>query len=153
MTDSYFMLPADKMPRLAQGIDNNNKDRINLDLPVRELKGRGYRVPNGGIYSTPIDLARYVLSLTGINPVLKPESLREMRVIPPGGVHYGLGLVIADRPGLKAIEHDGSVPGYTSAFCIEQQPGGYGVILMRNYNNGSTNLGKVCTQVIQDLKN
>lgn len=152
MDDSYFMMPEEKMPRLAEGISNNKDGRVNLNLPVTELKGRGYRVPNGGIFSTPLDLSKFVLSLTGVNPLLKPGSLREMRMVPPGGEHYGLGIGITHSRQLNAIGHGGSVPGYTSEYLIEDYTAkGYGLILMRNINTGSTDLARVCHDVVETL--
>jgi CubicO group peptidase (beta-lactamase class C family) len=62
MDDTFFSMPENKMARLAQGIDNNNENNINLVRPVQELNGRGYRIPNGGIYSTPLDLSKFVIA-------------------------------------------------------------------------------------------
>ncbi|HTJ11201.1 MAG TPA: serine hydrolase domain-containing protein [Dinghuibacter sp.] len=151
MQDSYFIMPADKLTRLAPGIANDKDGHVNMKIAVNELKGRGYRVPNGGIFSTPGDLSKFILSLVGIHPVLQASSLRTMRDIPPGGEHYGLGIVVS-RGRLNAISHDGSVPGYTSAYMIQDDNGhGYGLILMRNVNAGRTDLALTCREVIRDL--
>ena len=86
-----------KLPRLAQGISNDKDGHVNLTLAVSELKGRGYRIPNGGIFSTPADLAKFVLSLVGVHPLLQAISLQTMRIVPPGGQRYGLGGLILMR--------------------------------------------------------
>jgi CubicO group peptidase (beta-lactamase class C family) len=150
MTDTYFALPDDKLPRLAQGMSNGNGE-VNVDLPVRELKGRGYRVPNGGIYSTPRDLAKFAMSLMGKPPLLSAQSRKQMQQVPSGGGKYGLGLMLYKSPDLDVIGHDGSVPGYTSEMAIDQSSG-YAVILMRNYNIGSTNLIAIAHLVLKALK-
>lgn len=56
MKDTFFELPENKRARLAEGMENSEGE-VNTKLPLREVEGRGYRVPNGGIFSTPRDLA------------------------------------------------------------------------------------------------
>jgi CubicO group peptidase (beta-lactamase class C family) len=150
MADTFFELPENKRGRLAEGMENSEGD-VNTKLPFREINGRGYRVPNGGIFSTPRDLAKFVASLNGGPALLTPKSLRQMQSVPYNGKNYGLGLMIVNRRDLDVIVHNGSVPGYTSQFAIEQQSG-YGVILMRNYNKGSTNLEAVSLNLLRQLK-
>ena len=94
MNDTFFVITDDKLPRLAEGISNNSRGMINTKLPLREIAGRGYRVPNGGIFSTPRDLSKFVMSLTGNPALLKAKSRKEMQSIPDGGKNYGLGLMI-----------------------------------------------------------
>jgi CubicO group peptidase (beta-lactamase class C family) len=152
MDDTFFALPDDKRARLAEGLSNNEKgDKVNTELPLQEIKGRGYRVPNGGIFSTPGDLSKFVLSLMGKPPLLTAESRKEMQNIPDGGKKYGLGLMIINNQHWNVIWHNGSVPGYTSQFLIDQQSG-YAVILMRNYNFGSTDLEKAALGLLRGLK-
>lgn len=150
MNDTYFALPEDKLPRLAEGMSNGNGE-VNVDLPVRELKGRGYRVPNGGIYSTPRDLAKFAMSLIGKPDLLTPKSRKQMQEVPPGGEKYGLGLMLYKSADLDVIGHNGSVPGYTSEMAIDQSSG-YAVILMRNYNIGGTNLTTIAHLFLKALK-
>lgn len=151
MTDTFFALPDDKRGRLAEGMENSD-GKINVKLPVQELKGRGYRVPNGGIYSTPKDLAKFALALMGKATLLKPKSLREMQEIPDSGKTYGLGVMTFKKRDLNIIGHDGSVPGYTADLAIEQNSG-YAVILMRNYNKGETNMYNAPIVLLEELKN
>ncbi len=132
MDDSFFSLPEKKKSRLAEGIDNEREGNIDTVLPSQEIGGRGYRVPNGGIYSTPLDLAKFVISLMSDGaPLLNSKSFHEMKEPPPSGGNYGLGLMISrkrdlDMVGgnvsiaafngrlLNMIGHNGSVPGYTA---------------------------------------
>ena len=151
MEDTFFTLPDDKRNRLAEGIDNNN-EAINMKLPLREIAGRGYRVPNGGLYSTPGDLAKFVMAMMGKPPLLTAKSRMRMQDIPDGGRNYGLGLMIVTNQQLNVIGHNGSVPGYTSQFAIEQDSH-YAVILMRNTNKGSISLETVSLNLLKQLKN
>jgi len=74
-----------------------------------------------------------------------------MQDIPAGGKNYGLGLMILNNSLWDVIGHNGEVPGYTSQFLIDKQSG-YAVILMRNYNTGSTNLHKAALELLKALK-
>jgi len=150
MDDTFFYLPQNKRTRLARGLDNE-KGEVNTQIPLSELEGRGYRVPNGGLFSTPKDLAKFVLSLMGKPSLLTAKSSRQVQDIPAGGKNYGLGLMILNNSLWDVIGHNGEVPGYTSQFLIDKQSG-YAVILMRNYNTGSTNLHKAALELLKALK-
>jgi len=152
MNDTFFAMTDNKLLRLAQGMENNNKGGtdVNTKVPLREIIGRGYRVPNGGIYSTPCDLAKFVISMMEKPYLLRPSSLREMQSAPAGGKNYGLGLMFIHNRQLDIIGHNGSVPGYTAQFLIDQDSG-YAVILMRNYNFGSTDLERVALDLLKRL--
>jgi CubicO group peptidase (beta-lactamase class C family) len=150
MDDTFFTLPGSKRNRLAEGIENSN-GKVNTKLPVSELKGRGYRVPNGGIFSTPTDLAKLAFALQGKQALLKPGSIKEMKKVPEGGRFYGLGFMLVQKHDLHIFGHDGSVPGYTSGMLIDQDTG-YAVILMRNYNKGETLMVGTPTILLEELK-
>lgn len=132
MENTFFSVPDDKRTKLAQGI-------ANTDLPLKQVAGMGYRVPNGGIWSTPSDLAKFVIALSAGAPLLRRESVREMLTVPPGGKNYGLGLMLMHNRELGLIGHNGSDPGYTSVYVIEPNSGD-AVVLLRNYNAGATDL-------------
>jgi CubicO group peptidase (beta-lactamase class C family) len=151
MDDSFFSLSGNKKSRLAEGIDNEREENIDTVLPLQETGGRGYRVPNGGIYSTPADLAKFVISLmSGGTPLLTSGSFHEMKQSPQWNGNYGLGLMISHERGINMIGHNGSVPGYTAQFEFLER-GGYGIILMRNYNKGVTNLGEISRNVLEQF--
>jgi len=152
MKDTYFSLSPAERERLAQGIANDSLGRINIELPVKDLQGRGYRVPDGGLYSTSTDLSKLVLSLMGKPPLLKSAYRNIMREVPPGGKDYGIGLMLLERGVLDLEGNDGVLPGYTSLFLIERQSG-YAVILMRNYNVGNINLFSAAFALLRGLKN
>ena len=151
MDDTFFALPDDKRGRLAEGLENSSSGKINTKLPLREITGRGYRVPNGGIFSTPVDLAKFAMSMMGKPALLTEKSRNEMREVPIGGKNYGLGLMLTDNWRSDKIGHNGSVPGYTSQLEIDLKTG-YAVILMRNYNIGVTNMEEVALDLLSELK-
>jgi CubicO group peptidase (beta-lactamase class C family) len=149
MKDTFFALRPDKMGRLAEGMANNGAN-VNTAQPLAELKGRGYKVPNGGIYTTPRDLAKFVMSLMGYQSLLTAKNRAQMQVVPSGGNNYGFGLVIFNKPPLHIIGHAGAVPGYTAQFAVNMDSK-YSVILMRNYNDGSTDVTKVAYDLLREL--
>jgi CubicO group peptidase (beta-lactamase class C family) len=145
LDNTYFSIPENKMAKLADGIINFNQgeiDEINESPALRGVLDStlgGYTVPCGGIYSTPLDLAKFIIVLMGKTSLLKSESIREMQVIPPGGTRYGMGFMHAWFGKLGFIGQEGIVPGYNAQFSIEQH-NVYAVVLLRNYNTGKTNL-------------
>ncbi|HTI07698.1 MAG TPA: serine hydrolase domain-containing protein [Puia sp.] len=156
MYNTFFSVPENKMAELAEGFVNLKKkvkDKINKNPSLQRVLDNplgGYTVPCGGIYSTPLDLAKFVIALMGKTLLLQPESLSAMQIIPPGGRYYGLGLMLARYGKLDFIGHGGLVQGYISQFSIEQH-NVYAGILMRNYNRGRTNLGLGSRRLLSKL--
>ena len=155
MTGSTFVVDDELMPRLAKGYQNG-RNGIDAEAPAREHAGRGYKVPNGGVYSTVADLARFAGAVSGTPGlgILSEESRREMlRVQTPEDPQsgYGLGLSIEQEGGKRIASHGGSVAGYTAhlAFDPDQR---VAVILLRNYASGETNLGQAATRLVRQLR-
>ncbi len=93
-------------------------------------EGRGYRVPNGGVYSTLADLASYIGMLSGSGPttVLSLGSLDKMaapiaQTTGPSsgssGSSYGLGLFHRDDAP-NVLYHGGATPGFTCNFAFDR---------------------------------
>jgi CubicO group peptidase (beta-lactamase class C family) len=156
MDNTFFSIPENKMAKLAEGIINfseNLRDQINQSPSLKGVLDStlsGYTLPCGGIYSTAPDLAKFVMVLMGKTPLLEPESLREMQVIPPGGRYYGLGLIRGRYKKLGFIGHGGLAPGYIAEFSIEKN-NVYAAILLRNYNRGKTNLELASRKLLYEL--
>jgi len=142
--------------RLAKGYANGRDGEVDTEQPLREHRGRGYKVPNGGVYSTVQDLARFAAALSGHGgpPLLEDRMRSEMLMVqtpedPDNG--YGLGLSIrkTDR-GHVLAGHGGSVAGYNAYFVFDIETG-LGVALLRNYNAGNTNLGQAGNRLLESL--
>ena len=89
--------------------------------------------------------------------LLQPPTREEvMRSQTPGdGAGYGLGFSInrVTLPGgseAKFVGHGGSVAGY-NAYLVFEPESGYGVVMLRNYNSGETNLGRASVELLTDL--
>jgi CubicO group peptidase (beta-lactamase class C family) len=153
MNNSYFQVPDDETARLAKGMDGGPFGEIDVKTPMIEHSGRGYKVPNGGIYSTPNDLAKFMMANMGYRTLLKPETLDQMQTEKASdGDKYGLGFFISDGKGMNIIEHSGSVSGYTAQLAFERNSK-YGVVIMRNYNWGITDLSLRSHILLRDLSN
>ncbi len=157
MTGSSFVVAgAELEPRLAAGYTVRD-GVVNGDQPAAEHAGRGYKVPNGGVYSTVADLARFLGAASGVPGlrILSEESRREMiRVQTPEdpGDGYGLGFrVSVDEAGRRMVSHGGSVAGYTAHMAVDPDAG-VSVILLRNYGGGAINLGRAAQGLVRDLR-
>ncbi|MFG1691619.1 serine hydrolase domain-containing protein, partial [Gemmatimonadota bacterium] len=77
MTSTFFALTPETWPHMAKGYANRRfgpvdpenppgeDDLVNTEDPFREHSGRGYKVPNGGVYSTIADLGLFIAGMTG----------------------------------------------------------------------------------------
>lgn len=155
MTSSRFRILRWDAGRLATGYVNLDDGTVDPRVPRAEHRGRGYKVPNGGVYSTVGDLGRFVMGLTGalgdalLTPAARSAMLRDGSPATGRG-GYGLGLQLVPVGGVTIAGHSGSVAGYTAYLAFEPETR-IGVILLRNYNRGETNLGAVVTDLLLEL--
>ncbi len=143
--DSTLFFPVPSVEdRIAAGA-TVTPDGLDFETPAREHQGRGYKVPNGALYSTVADLDRFLRFLTGadgppFDDVLPAEVRRDnlTRAFAAGDLSTGYGfgfqtrrLLDADGAPFTAYGHGGSVAGYRAAAWIE--PGsGVSVALLRS---------------------
>jgi CubicO group peptidase (beta-lactamase class C family) len=157
MTGSAFVVVGGELePRLAMGYVNGRDGTIDAETPWKEHRGRGYKVPNGGVYSTVADLGRFLGAVAGVPglQILSEASRQEMISIQtPESTQrgYGIGLSIEKREdGIMVVGHGGSVAGYTAYMALNPESG-VGVVLLRNYQRGETNLGQAAGDLIAEL--
>ena len=156
MHSTGFVVSPGMAEQLATGYVVREDGSVDAQVPFREHVGRGYKVPNGGIYSTVGELGRFIAGLTGAAtvPLLGPDTraLLQYPQTPPGSeTLYSFGFFIwKDDGGTPLVGHGGSVAGYNAflAFDPESQ---VGVVLLRNYGRGSTNLGEVGRGLLRKL--
>jgi len=160
MTSSTFIITPDLEPRLSTGYQVRRDGTIDAAFPALEHAGRGYKVPNGGIYSTVGDLARFISGLTGTAraAILTDAGRHETQIFQTpvamrngDSTGYGLGFSIRiSEAGLRMVSHGGSVAGYNAHLVYE--PGStIGVVLLRNYNGGSVSLGRAAGELLTEL--
>lgn len=160
MRSSTFIVDPDLWRRVAVGFVNWDDGTVDPELPALEHEGRGYKVPNGGVYATVGDLATFAAAVMGMteHELLEPETRREVMTVqtpeePDSG--YGLGFSIRSvalegGDDVRFVGHGGSVAGYNMYLVFEPESG-YGVALGRNYNRGATSLGEAGNGLLRAL--
>ena len=155
MTRTDFVPTPEIRKVLAKGYDLRNNGKPDGAQAAREHDGRGYKVPNGAIYTTVGDLARFV-SLwlqEGPESVLKHETIRDTltRAGSTNGTlttGYGIGFQLQRRDTNVYYGHGGSVAGYRAQMLFHPATK-TGVIVLRNVGGGSFNPATVAERVIQ----
>lgn len=154
MSNSFFVVPENKKQFLAKGIAGGPTAELNFDFPKREHNGRGYRIPNGGIYSTVSDLAKFVKACMGYSSLLKKESVELIQTTQTPSKrlrsNYSFGFDLYSAQAINTIGHRGSTPGYSAHIEFEKDSK-YGVVLLRNYNFGNTNLDLRANALLRNL--
>ena len=133
-SSTFDQVRAFRHHSIAKG---HERDRIVPDLQI-------VIVPSGGMYSSVIDMAKFVMfelanGRVGGRQVLSLERLHEMAtpqfslVEQQGG--YGLGLGVSQQYGTKMQQHGGGGYGYSTqqTWLPEYQ---LGVVVLTNSNSG-----------------
>jgi len=102
------------------------KSRLQARLPTPQL--------TQDLWTTPSDLARFVLELQKGGHVLQPATQREMLTKVLGD--YGLGLGLAETGGHKSFSHGGANAGFRCTL-FGYLDGGSGAVVMTNGDGGS----------------
>jgi len=119
--------------------------------------GRGYKVPNGAIFTTVDDLARFVAFELGHGPdSVLPRSVLDEAF---GGIvatdaslesGYGLGFMAMRRDDFSFVGHNGSVAGYGAAMYYDRGMQ-LGVVLFRNVIGGKQNPNRLAIDILSLL--
>jgi CubicO group peptidase (beta-lactamase class C family) len=136
MTSSFYIVKEQYETRIAAGYERNPLTKqVDAAQARSELAGRGYKVPNGGIFTTANDLARFIMALDGNSDKLEKKYKDMMETIQTPESRetgYGFGLSISkDAAGNKIVGHDGAVAGFISFMAFNPESR-IGVILLRN---------------------
>ncbi len=160
MTRSAFEPTSQIRQNLAHGYVRRN-NVVSRTGPDAELEGRGYRVPNGAIFSTINDLARFVAWELGAGPagVLKQatqdENYKRVYSSTSSGdlamsSGYGLGFQASRRGDIVMLGHGGSTAGY-HASALFHRATKLGVIVLRNCDSCVVDAGPVATYMLERL--
>ena len=153
MTQTDFIPTPSIRKTLAKGYDLRNGKPDGAQA-AREHDGRGYKVPNGAIYTTVGDLAKFV-SLwlrEGPEKVLKHDTIRDnlSRTGSASGEltsGYGIGFQVTRRGTTVFYGHGGSVAGYRASMLFHPATK-TGVIVLRNVGGGPFNPAAVAEKVL-----
>jgi CubicO group peptidase (beta-lactamase class C family) len=126
MTHSAFDYSPWMAAHLSMGYDVHD-GKVDWETPLREHEGRGYKVPNGAMYTTVGDLGHFASFLMGLGPesVLPTQSLAKFQQLAVQGntelsSGYGLGGMYSQRDGYIAFGHGGSVAGYLASLEVNK---------------------------------
>ncbi|CAM1349593.1 serine hydrolase domain-containing protein [Tenacibaculum crassostreae] len=154
MNNTYFQVPEDQKENLANGMAGGPTAELNFERPKNEHKEVGYRIPNGGIYSTPSDMIKFMKACMGYYDLLNENNITLLQTTQTPTTrlrsNYSFGFDLYSDQGINTVGHAGSNAGYTAHFEYEKDSE-YGVILMRNYNFGNTNLDLRSNSLLRKL--
>lgn len=156
MTHSTLEWSSQLAAHLSKGYVAGPSGPVDSTTAQREHEtGRGYKVPNGAIYTTLGDLAHFASFLMGQGPetVLRLANLEkfQLQTIVPADLElthgYGIGFETERRPGYVAFGHGGSVAGYSAELQMNRRTG-VGVIV---FSNGAANPIAIARQMMDIL--
>lgn len=164
MDSSTFFPTPELENRIAAGLTVEDDGGLDAETPAREHQGRGYKVPNGALYSTIEDLGVFLrfLAGTGGEPfdAVIPADFRQKnltKAFAAGDLSsgYGFGFMSrrlddADGDPFTAYGHGGSVAGYRAAAWIEPQTDA-AVILLRNVGGDGLNLSELALGALAEV--
>jgi CubicO group peptidase (beta-lactamase class C family) len=145
-------------PDLAFGYQVTADGTLDELTAAREARdGRGYKVPNGALFTTVDDLARFVAFELGRGPdsVLARAMLDDVF----GGAvatdafmqtGYGLGFMAMRRDDHAFLGHSGSVAGYQAAMYFDRGMK-IGVVLFRNVIGGKQDPNRLAVDILSLL--
>jgi len=158
MTRTRFEIDPSIAADVATGYDAGRDGSIDSLTAAKEGRdGRGYKVPNGAIFTTVDDMSRFVALELGHGPasVLPAERLDSAfeGVVASSadlGLGYGLGFMAMRREAFTFTGHSGGVAGY-AAFMYFSRPAQVGVVLFRNVTGGKVNGNRLAVDILSRL--
>ena len=143
MNDTSFEVTDQQIARVAKGysVDHGKVDFARSEADRKN--GRGYRVPNGALYTTVGDLAKFMGYEMGFGPqsVLKKESIDAnwKRIVVSDGTFekgYGVGFMSERFGDTTLYGHSGLVTGYQAQAFFDRKSQ-IGVIVLSNSKGGA----------------
>ena len=157
MTHTAFEPNPKIQSNIAKGYAVGPDDKIDTETPAQEHQGRGYKVPNGAIYTTIGDLARFVELELGGGPdsVISKQTLADNFTranSSTSDLHHGYGVGFGvDRSGdFVYYGHNGAVAGYTAVAFFERHSK-TGVVVLRNVSGGKFNIDVLGEQILEEV--
>lgn len=158
MQHTRFEVDASIASDLTLGYQVERGGALDSVTAQREARtGRGYKVPNGAIFTTVDDLARFVSFELG----RAPEQIVPHAVLDDafGGVvasdrylasGYGLGFMSMRRGDYTYQGHNGGVAGYRAAMYYDRVRQ-YGVIVLRNVIGDKQDTDRLAVDILSML--
>ena len=158
MTRTRFEIDPSIAADVATGYDVSRDGSIDSLTAAKEgREGRGYKVPNGALFTTIDDLSRFVEFELGHGPesVLPTARLDSafsglVASSPELGSGYGLGFMAMRREAFTFTGHSGGVAGYLS-WMYFSRPAQVGVVVFRNATGGKANGNRLAIDILSRL--
>lgn len=157
MKSTMFESNAAIADTLTKGYEIDRNGSVSFDAPLREHAGRGYKVPNGALYTTIDDLAKFVSFELGEGPSsVLPKDVWEANVTRVNSSNgdlnsaYGIGFMLTRRGTDVFLGHSGSVAGYTAQAMVHRASK-TGVIVLRNAGGGKFGMGPLTFRALAEL--
>jgi erythromycin esterase len=159
MKHSSFEPNAATKPWLAKGYVVK-EETVDTTVSEREHEGRGYKVPNGAVYSTVGDMARLLSFELGQGPetVLKRQMVKEnyeriVKLNRPSEdmIGYGLSFQVRYCGETMVWGHGGFVAGYIARSDLLPSAG-VGLVTLRSAEGGNMHLSTrvlACQSLVQ----
>jgi CubicO group peptidase (beta-lactamase class C family) len=143
---------------VARGYGVRRDGSLDSTTAAQEARdGRGYKVPNGALFTTVDDLARFVAFELGhgpasVLPAARLDSAFDGFVASSADldVGYGLGFMAMRRNALTFVGHSGSVAGYGAMMYFDREAQ-VGVVLFRNVTGGKENPNRLAIDILERL--
>jgi CubicO group peptidase (beta-lactamase class C family) len=160
MERTRFEIDPSIQSDVALGYQVRGDGTLDDQTAAKEARdGRGYKVPNGAMFTTVDDLARFVSFELGrgSESVLARSVLDEAFggiVASDGSLDggYGLGFMAMRRGDYSFLGHNGSVAGYGAAMYYDRGMQ-LGVVLFRNVIGGKQNPNRLAVDILSSLAN
>ena len=148
MQHTAFEVEPSIMSDVTRGYGISPTGEIDGAEAAREsITGRGFKVPNGAIFTTVDDLSRFlVLQLGHGPPGVVPKARLDSAfnaVLDSAGkpmVPYGIGFTIVRHDSFNVYGHGGAVAGYSAVLDFDREHQ-VGIIVLRNAIGGRVNPG------------
>jgi CubicO group peptidase (beta-lactamase class C family) len=139
MKDSTYQQPLPKKleNRAATGL-------LITGIPVEGGRHTYPEMAAAGLWTTPTDLALFVIELLKPGRVLSKKTTRQMLTAVKGG--YGLGISVQGKGDSQLISHGGNNAGF-SCYLIGFTKTGQGAVVMTNSDAGNP----VIQEILQRL--
>ena len=142
MKDSTYQqpLPESLESRAAAGL-------LITGIPVQGKRHTYPEMAAAGLWTTPEDLARFVVELLKPGRVLSKETTRKMLTVVKGG--YGLGISVQGQGESLLISHGGNNAGF-SCFLVGFTKTGQGAVVMTNSDAGNPVIQEILQRLAQE---
>jgi CubicO group peptidase (beta-lactamase class C family) len=160
MTHTSLVLTPEVQSHLAKGFQMNLTGSLSSAESDQENRtGRGYKVPNGAIYTTVGDMAKFASFLMGKGPtdVISPSKLLRyqnqyvVHTDEPGVGGYGLGIMFIREGKFIAAGHSGAVSGFSAALYMNREVGIAVVVLSSAIGKGAVNVDELALRALDAL--